>query len=110
MKKIKLSELVNKSSYHETVADDELIKAILTQSKSWETGGLANWTKRTLIALALILAGFIAYFLYTILATNKFYILPTTTIETGNIINSGNINPEWETELLDNIEDILLDR
>lgn len=112
MKKIKLSELFNQSAYHETTADDDLINSILHQAqknnsqKSWSS---MNWTTKFMIFTAIILSWIILYLLYSIVATDLFYNVSTIVPET-ELIGSWDINVDWENELLQDIENVLLDK
>lgn len=106
MEKIKVSELFNKSSYHETMADEDLIKAVIEQSKT-ETQNRKWFTfQNIVIFIGLTIAGVLLYNIYTILFTDRFFELSQQNPiekenETGTIYNEN-----WEKELLEDIDTI----
>ena len=104
MKKIKVSDLFNKSTYHETVADEELIKAVMEQSKLPSKNGSWFSLQNIIIFVGLVIAWILIYNIYTIIFTDRFYELT----DNGEIVtDTGEIyNPNWEKELIEDIDTI----
>ncbi len=108
MKKIKVSKLFEQSAYHGTKADDELIKAILEQSKhpnGWER---SSRIKKIIIFVGIVFLWFLAYLIFTIAFTQKLYTTPPI-----NSPTTGETTPNTdnrEEEIFQDIEGILLQK
>ena len=109
MKKIKISELFNNSAYHETTADDELIRAIISQSQKSSGGGKIKFIKSLIVTLAILLLAALIYRIYTLLGTTRFGEINETIVTTW-AVETWNYNENREQDLLEDVRDILLDQ
>lgn len=108
MKKIKLSELFTQSAYHETKADDELINAIIAQSQKTNGWRITGWIKWGIIVGALLIIGFLIYWIYTLLGTTAFGTVPKPSPSVSEQTNT--YSETRENELFEEIEATLLNQ
>ena len=106
MEKIKVSELFSKSVYHDTVADEELIKAVLQQSQKKTALFQRLSFQNIIITVGLITIGILIYNIYTIIYTDRFIDTSDTKELSWETQGSWIYNPNRESELLEQIDTI----